>query len=314
MTDLFAAYSMMLRIRLFEERISELRAAGEVVGSVHLCNGQEAISTGAVAALDLTRDAVFPTYRGHGWSLACGVPLTDLFAELLGREGGINGGRGGSAYHFAPRYGMYGENSIVGAGTVIAAGAALAAQYDGSGRVAVTVIGDGAMNQGAVHEALNFAAVRRLPMIFIVENNRYSELTPIASMARVDRLYRRGSPYGIESCRIDGNDVGTVENVVAEGRRRAMRGDGPVLIEATTERLVGHYIGDAQHYRPAGELEAIRELDPIKLLRQRLSRQGSEHAVQAIDDQIHTEIESSAARALGMPVADREKVFEHLYG
>lgn len=305
---------MMLRIRKFEERVAELRQANDIVGSVHLCNGQEAIAVGTTNALDLSRDGVFPTYRGHGWSLACGVPPAALFAELLGREGGVNGGRGGSAYHFAPSYGMYGENSIVGAGTVIAAGAALAAQFDGSGRVAVAIIGDGAMNQGSVHEALNFSAVRRLPMIFVVENNGYSELTPIGDMARIDRLYRRASPYGISGVRIDGNDIDVVEATVREARRRVSTGDGPFLIEAMTQRLVGHYIGDAQVYRAQGELEAARLVEPIvryteALLARGFARTEIDWSIASID----SEIADASAAALAEPFANPDTVLDHLY-
>lgn len=304
----------MQRIRRFEEKIADLRHANEVVGSVHLCIGQEAIAVGALEGLDIARDAVFPTYRGHGWSIACGVPLAAMFGELLGRESGINGGRGGSAYHFAPRYGMFGENSIVGAGTVIAAGSALAAQFDGSGRVSVAVIGDGAMNQGSVHEALNFSAVRRLPMIFIVENNRYSELTPISAMARVDRLYRRANPYGITACRIDGNDVDGVAVAVGEARDRISAGGGPVLIEAMTERLAGHYIGDAQTYRTKAEIDEAWTREPIQRYSDSLVARGvSLREIEATLGQVDAEIESALEIARMSPLADAGTVLEHLY-
>ncbi|MUN41705.1 MULTISPECIES: thiamine pyrophosphate-dependent dehydrogenase E1 component subunit alpha [Actinomadura] len=304
----------MRRIRFFEEEVARLRARGDVVGSVHLCNGQEAIYTGACAALDLSRDAVFPTYRGHGWTLACGVPPYPLFAELLGRQSGINGGRGGSAYLTAPEYGMYGENSIVGAGAPIAAGAALAAAYDGSGRVALAAFGDGAMNQGAVHEAMNFAAVRRLPVIFLVENNHYSELTPIADMVRVDRLFKRASAYGMPGARIDGNDPAAVREAVSKAAGRARSGEGPVLLEAMTQRLVGHYIGDAQHYRPAGEMERALADEPIIRLLAVLRAAGvDQDELDAGADRVHAEIAEASKRALADPPADPTTVLEHLY-
>lgn len=303
----------MLIIRRFEEEVERLRIAGEIVGSVHLCNGQEAIAVGVTSALNLPVDVVFPTYRGHGWSLACGVDPVRLFAELLGRETGINGGRGGSAYHFAPANGMYGENSIVGAGTVIANGAALAAQFDGSGRIAVAVIGDGAMNQGSVHEALNFAAVRSLPVVFIVENNRYSELTPIAGMAKIDRLYRRASPYGIQGLRIDGNDVELVRSTLLEIVPRVRSGDGPVLIEAATERLVGHYIGDAQIYRKPGELEAIARTEPLVRYRDVLvSNAVPAETLDEIERNIEQLIADARDEALASPLSDPTTVSEYL--
>ncbi|GAA4994655.1 hypothetical protein GCM10023205_79320 [Yinghuangia aomiensis] len=304
----------MWRIRHFEEHVAQLRADNLIAGSVHLCNGQEAIYVGTCAALDLRRDAVFPTYRGHGWAIACGTPLDALFAELLGRAGGVNGGRGGSAYLSAPDHGLYGENSIVGAGAPIAAGAALAATFDGSGRITVAAFGEGAMNQGSVHEALNFAAVYQLPVLFIVENNRYSELTPIASMVRSDRLYSRASGYGMRGVRIDGNDIDTVRETAIQAAAHTRSGGGPVLIEAMTQRLVGHYFGDAQLYRPDGEVEQAREDEPIARLTRLLAARGVAQAeLDAIRDAAHQEVAEAAKRALAAPLADPSTIEEHMY-
>lgn len=311
---LLESLARMWRIRFFEEEVVRLRAVGDVVGSVHLCNGQEAIYVGTCAALDLPTDLVFPTYRGHGWALATGVPLEAMFGELLGREGGTNGGRGGSAYLSAPAYGMFGENSIVGAGAPIATGAALASTFDGSGRVSVASFGEGAMNQGAVHEAMNFASARRLPVLFLIENNRYSELTPSESMVRSDRFYKRGSAYGIPGVRVDGNDVEAVRATVAYLAEQARAGHGPAIIEATTERLVGHYIGDAQTYRAAGELESAATREPIVRAEQALLTTGTTR--DALDQVREHELDSvrqAAAQALRMPKADPSTVRQHLY-
>jgi TPP-dependent pyruvate/acetoin dehydrogenase alpha subunit len=307
-------YESMLRIRSVEEEIARLHATDDIVGSVHLCNGQEAIYVGACAALDLPRDLVFPTYRGHGWTLAAGVPPHALLAELLGRATGVNGGRGGSAYLTAPDHGMYGENSIVGAGAPIAAGAALAATYDGSGRVALASFGDGAMNQGAVHEAMNFAAIRRLPVIFLVENNHYSELTPIADMVVIDKLYKRASVYGFPGLRIDGNDPDAVYRAVAAAANRARTGDGPVLLEAMTQRIVGHYIGDAQHYRAPGELDRAHAAEPIGRLAGWLRDTGvCGTYLDTITQRVQAEVADASARAVADPLADPTTVLEHLY-
>lgn len=311
---LLPQFRMMQRIRRFEEQVLKLHRTQHIVGSVHLCNGQEAIAVGTCSELDLARDAVFPTYRGHGWTLACGVPPALLFAELLGRASGLNGGRGGSAYHAAPSYGMYGENSIVGAGAPIACGAALAAQYDGSGRVSVAVFGDGAMNQGAVHEAMNFASVRRLPVVFVVENNRYSELTPIATMSRLERLSGRASAYGIPGIRIDGNDVGKVAETMKQVVAKVRGGDGPILVEAMTERIVGHYIGDAQVYRLPGEVERAIEVEPLVRARTRLREDGVDDAtVEDVEREIEEELDDASEWALAQPLAERATVGEHLY-
>jgi TPP-dependent pyruvate/acetoin dehydrogenase alpha subunit len=312
---LLELYERMCRIRFFEDRITELRVSGDVVGSVHLCSGQEAICVATAHALNLTKDLVFPTYRGHGWTLACGAPPEAIFAELLGRETGVNSGRGGSAYLFAPDYGLYGENSIVGAGTVIAAGAALAATFDGSGRVAVSVIGDGALNQGSVHEALNFSSIRNLPVLFVVENNGWSELTPIASMTRQDKLYKRASAYGIPSARIDGNDVLNVLATMREVIGRLRSGEGPVFIEAKTDRIVGHSIGDAQQYRAPGELDRIRANEPLVRTRRQLTDAGMPaHVIDEATERAHADILAASERALAAPRSDTSRVLEHLYG
>lgn len=311
---LWGHLTRMRRIRALEEMIAQLRAESQIVGSVHLCNGQEAIYVGACAALDLSRDAVFPTYRGHGWAMACGVPPRAILAELLGRSTGISGGRGGSAYFTAPEYGFFGENSIVGAGAPIATGAALAATFDGSGRVAVASFGDGALNQGAVHEAMNFAAIRSLPVIFIVENNSYSELTPISAMVKVDQLFRRANAYGMPGARVDGNDPAAVEDAVAQAVARARRGKGPVLLELITQRLVGHYIGDVQHYRPEGELEEVSKVEPILRLEQKLIGLGrTREELDALHAAVQNEIETAAAEALADELAPTDTVLEHLY-
>ncbi|GAA2450265.1 thiamine pyrophosphate-dependent dehydrogenase E1 component subunit alpha [Agromyces soli] len=311
---LLASLEVMHRIRETEETISRLRLSEDIVGSVHLCNGQEAIYTGAVRALDLGRDAVFPTYRGHGWAIACGVPPEAVLAELLGRASGISGGRGGSAYFTAPGYGMYGENSIVGAGAPIACGAALAGRFDGSGRVALASFGEGAMNQGAVHEAMNFAAAMTLPVIFLVENNTYSELTPTRDVVRNDQFFRRASAYGMAGVRFDGNDPDAVRDAVADAVERCRNGAGPVLLEAMTQRIVGHYIGDVQHYRPAGELDAAIAAEPIARA-ERMARAAGvgDTELAALRQRVVDEVDRAAQAALSAPLADPATVEEHVY-
>lgn len=313
-SPLLDVLEVMQRIRQTEETITRLRLSEDIVGSVHLCNGQEAIYAGAVRALELSRDAVFPTYRGHGWAIACGVPPEAVLAELLGRESGISGGRGGSAYFTAPAYGMYGENSIVGAGAPIACGAALAGRFDGSGRVAVASFGEGAMNQGAVHEAMNFAAAMTLPVVFLVENNTYSELTPTRDVVRNDQFFRRASAYGMAGVRFDGNDPDAVRDAVADAVERCRNGAGPVLLEAMTQRIVGHYIGDVQHYRPAGELDAAIAAEPIARAERMARAAGVGDAeLAALRQRVVDEVDRAAQAALAAPLADPATVEEHVY-
>jgi pyruvate dehydrogenase E1 component alpha subunit len=301
-------------IRLFEERVQQLKDDGEIAGSVHLGIGQEAIPVGACDALS-SADVVFATYRGHGWALACGAPLEPVFAELLHRETGVNAGRGGSAHFSAPDWGFYGENSIVGAHAPIATGAALAAKFDGSGRVSLCVFGEGAMIQGAVHEAMNFASAFDLPVVFVCENNKYSELTPIADMVRSDKLYERATAYAMPGERVDGNDPVAVRQAVDSSVQLAREGGGPSLIEAMTQRLVGHYNADVQQYRPRGEVREAKKVEPIVRLRQRLEADGVEtNELDRIMDEVRSEVHTAADRALQAPPADISRVREHLYG
>ncbi len=302
------------RIRLLEERVRDLRVAGDIVGSVHLSIGQEAGPVGVCSVLE-PQDALMATYRGHGWALARGVPAAPMLAELLGRAGGLHGGRGGSAYFTAPRYGFHGENSIVGAGLPIAVGAALAARYDGSGRVAVTVFGDGALNQGASHEALNMAAAMRLPVLFVCENNRYSELTRIEDMVAEPQLWKRARGYGMLGRRLDGNDVTAVREAAAEAAERARAGRGPMLLELMTERLVGHYIGDAEVYRRPGELDEALTREPIRRLADALLAGGTpQHELDAAHESARREIDEATQQALASPPADPRTAEEHVYG
>ena len=298
----------MWRIRAFEEKLQELHKSGDLLGSVHLCVGQEAGPVGACAAL-AAKDALFATYRGHGWAIAKGTPLRPLFAELLGRATGVNGGRGGSAYFSAPDYGFYGENSIVGGGVAHATGAALAGKHDGSGRIAMAVFGDGAMNQGAVGEAMNFAAAFGLPVLFVCENNRYSELTPIKDMVRNEVLTDRATALGIPATRIDGNDPALVRATVTEYASAAREGGGPAFLELTTQRLVGHYIGDVQQYRNRAELEADGRAEPIARATAALSGVDTD----AIERDAREEVETAARQALADPLADPATAKEHLY-
>jgi TPP-dependent pyruvate/acetoin dehydrogenase alpha subunit len=308
--NLLTTYGQMLRVRRFEEQLLALLKAGELVGSAHLCIGQEAIPVGACSALQF-EDAVVATYRGHGWAIARGAPLDAMFAEVLGRDSELCGGRGGSAYLMAPAYGFLGENSIVGAGVPMAVGAALARklQPGGDRAIAVVSIGDGAMNQGNVHESLNMAAVLELPLLVIVENNGYAEMTPADALTAVP-AHVRAAGYGIEALVVDGNDPVSVAESVARARSAIIELSKPVLIEAMTRRLVGHYSGDVQAYRPAGELEAAWRADPIEQLALRI---GDAAAVASARGEVEVEMAAALEAARAVPFAETSGVGEHLY-
>jgi TPP-dependent pyruvate/acetoin dehydrogenase alpha subunit len=301
-------YRDILRIRKFEDEVFALARSGEITGSVHLCTGQEAVPTGACRSLR-SGDRVVATYRGHGWALASGVPMADLFAELLGRESPLCGGRGGSAHLMAPAYGFLGENSIVGAGLPMGLGTSLAAKFQGSGTLAVVSVGDGALNQGVVHETLNMAAVIRVPLLIVVENNGYAEMTPADALTAVP-AHVRGAAYGIPGLVVDGNDVRAMQAVIAEARERSLATAMPVIVEAMTHRLVGHYSGDLQAYRPAGELEQAREREPLA----RLARQLADAEEQLrIETAVSTEVRQALESAREYPLPDPASVLDYLY-
>jgi 2-oxoisovalerate dehydrogenase E1 component len=308
------AYQQMATIRRFEERVLELSQEGLVAGSVHLCFGQEAIPVGAVAGLR-PEDRVLATYRGHGWALACGSDHTALLGEIAQRAGGTNGGRAGSPLLSDPEIGFLGENSIVGAGVPIADGVALAGRVQNTGRVVVTSVGDGAMNQGATTEGMIFAAAQRLPVIFICENNGWSEMTPIASMMRGEHLADRGTGLHIESHVVDGGDPFAVRDAVAAAAAVCRAGNGPVLLECTTVRLKGHYNKDIEHYRPKEDIAAAATGDPIARLLERCLDDGTltEDGVDAIDDEVVALIDRATEGARAMPEPDPATVLDHLY-
>ena len=308
------AYRRMAFIRRFEEEVLALSLEGGIAGSVHPCIGQEAIPVGAAAALE-DRDRIVATYRGHGWALASGSDPVAVFAEIAHKNDGLNGGRGGSAMLSDPPTGFFGETSIVGAGSPIGAGVALAAKTQGTGRVALVSIGDGAMNQGATVEGMIFAAARNLPVIFLCENNGWSEMTPITSTTRGPDLVKRGEALGIESHIVDGADPFAVQQAVAAAAERCRTGNGPVFLECKTVRLKGHYNKDIEHYRPKEDQESAKRRDPLaRLLTAALaSGQLSDEQIDEIDTVINQQIADVVVRVKTMSAPSPDGAQEHLY-
>lgn len=292
----------MAFIRAFETAALRLSTTDPptIKGSLHLCAGQEAVPVGAAAAL-APDDQIIATYRGHGWALAAGVEPRSLLAEICHKESGINGGRGGSAYFMAPWTRFIGENSIVGAGTTIACGIALANGLQGTARIVAVSIGDGALNQGGVHEAMAWAAVRSLPVLFIVENNGWSELTATSDMFRVSRLAQRAAGYGIPSATLAGHDPFAVRDAVAAAASRARQGRGPTMLEFVVPRLWGHYNRDIEHYRSSADRADAAARDPLPLLARRLVAAGAETAAgaQALVEKEAAAVEQLVASVLG---------------
>ncbi|HEX4434331.1 MAG TPA: dehydrogenase E1 component subunit alpha/beta [Acidimicrobiales bacterium] len=261
LVDLVEMQRRMLVIRGFEERVVALYRDGEVPGFVHLSTGQEATAVGACWPLG-PADVITSTHRGHGHCLAKGLDPAGMFAELMGKDQGTNRGRGGSMHIADPTLGIFGANGIVAAGVPIAAGAATAAQLRADGSVAVAFFGDGAVAQGAFHEALNLAAVWKLPVVFFCENNGYAEFSP-ASTQHAASLQLRAAGYGIPYVAVDGNDVVATTTVMQQVVDAARDGEGPSVVEATTYRWHGHYEGDPERYRSPEEVEEWRSRDPL---------------------------------------------------
>ncbi|HWA41945.1 MAG TPA: thiamine pyrophosphate-dependent enzyme [Hypericibacter adhaerens] len=310
-----AAWRRMLFIRAFEQRCLDLSTATPpvVAGSIHLCAGQEAIPTGAMAALQ-PQDPVVATYRGHGWALTGRLDPKEIFAEVCHRATGVNGGRAGSALITAPWAGFIGENSIVGAGGPIACGVALAAQARKTGAVVLVSFGDGATSQGALHESLVFAAAYDLPVIFLCENNGWSEMTASPDIIRTDRLAKRANGYGMVGVTIDGADPIAVRDTIAQAAERARSGAGPSFVECRVSRLWGHYNRDIEHYRPKPDRALAEANDPIALLAGRLQQSGiaSETALAEARVEVGREMAAIEAEVLKAATPDPAAARTHV--
>lgn len=277
--ELLSGYELMVLARATEDAVNRLFLQGKVTGTTHLAAGHEAIAVGSSLALK-PKDYVFATYRGHHHAIARGVTPLECLAEILGRSGGVCGGRGGSMHITHAARGFLGCYGVVGAHLPLACGAALSSEIQADGRVTAVFFGDGSTNIGAFHESLNLAAVWRLPVIFVCENNFYAEYTPIGAVTPVEHpAADRASAYALPSTVVDGNDLEDVFSAVAAARGRAADGEGPSIIEALTYRHYGHSRADPAKYRPAGELEGWMSRDPLRKLRQRLIEEGLEEEV-----------------------------------
>jgi TPP-dependent pyruvate/acetoin dehydrogenase alpha subunit len=300
-------YRSQVVLREAEQRAYDLFLQNLVKGTSHLSLGQEAIAAGFATAMQ-PGDLSFCTYRGHAHTLARGVPVEKVLGELMQRDNGLMRGKGGSMHLTSEEHGVMGSYAIIGAHLPIACGAALRAQYRGDKDVSVCFFGDGTTNIGAFHEALNFAAVWKLPVVFVCENNLYMEYTPIADVTAVDHpAADRASAYGLERIVIDGNDADVVYRTANEAYARARAGEGPSLIECMTYRHSGHSRADPAKYRPEGELERWKEHDPLKLYRERLKQFGiADAAIAKIDADVRKIVDDAteACKAAPMPPAD----------
>jgi acetoin:2,6-dichlorophenolindophenol oxidoreductase subunit alpha len=295
-------YRMQVEIRESEQRAFDLFLQNLVKGTSHLSLGQEAVAAGFAAAMK-PGDLSFCTYRGHAHTLARGVPIEKVLGELMQRDNGLMRGKGGSMHLTSVEHGVMGSYAIIGAHLPIACGAALRAQYKGDDDVAVCFFGDGTTNIGAFHEALNFAAVWKLPVVFVCENNLYMEYTPIGDVTAVAHpAADRATAYGLSPIVIDGNDADEVYRAAISAYARARAGEGPSMIECMTYRHSGHSRADPAKYRPEGELEKWKERDPIAIYRGRLKQFGiGDDVIARIDDDVRRGVDEATEKCKAAP-------------
>jgi acetoin:2,6-dichlorophenolindophenol oxidoreductase subunit alpha len=304
----------MWTIRRFEEAVDDLFARGLMHGTMHLSIGQEASATGACLALRAD-DSITSTHRGHGHCIAKGADLTRMMAELLAKETGYCRGRGGSMHIADTATGNLGANGIVAGGIPIAAGAALAYQMRGEDRVVACFFGDGAANEGAFHEAVNLAAIWKLPVVFICENNKYGMSFSTEKSFAIEHISERAAGYGIPGVTVDGNDLDAVHEAVSVAVARARAGDGPTLVENLTYRWKGHSKSDKNLYRTREEIAEWREKDPILRFEAQVKESGvlSEEEVQAIRTRAMEQMRDAVRQANSAPDADPTDLLDAVF-
>jgi TPP-dependent pyruvate/acetoin dehydrogenase alpha subunit len=308
-------YRIQVELRESEQRAYDLFLQNLVKGTSHLSLGQEAVATGFAAAME-PGDLTFCTYRGHAHTLARGVPMDRVLGELMGRDNGLLRGKGGSMHLTSVEHGVMGSYAIVGAHIPIACGAAWRAQYKGDKDVSVCFFGDGTTNIGAFHEGLNFAAIWKLPVVFVCENNLYMEYTPIGDVTAVkDPAAGRASAYGLESIIIDGQDADVVYRTAKAAYDKARDGGGPSLIECLTYRYSGHSRADPAKYRPEGELDYWKgKRDPIRIYRERLLQAGvPEETLAEIEDVVRQRVNEATEICKAAPPPPAEILTTDVY-
>jgi pyruvate dehydrogenase E1 component alpha subunit len=301
----------MLLIRRFEEKVEERFRAGELPGFLHVAIGQEAVAVGVCGALG-DDDVFASTHRAHGHALAAGMSPNELMAELYGKLEGCSRGYGGSMHLYDVERGFLGANAVVGGGLPAITGAALAFKFREEPRVALAFFGDGATNIGTFHEALNLAQLWQVPAVFCLENNHWAESTPRSQHSPIEDFTQRAVAYGMHSLKVDGQDVEAVHTSASEAFEHAREGNGPVLLVCDTFRLVGHYVGDPQVYRPKGEQQELRDSqDPITKLRERLGVADEEW--EDLDREVTQEVEDAVEFAKNGTDPDPDDALKNVY-
>lgn len=307
-------YYEMVLIRRLEERGAELYQAGKIGGFMHLYIGQEAVSTGLIAARE-PRDRVITAYRDHGVALNCGISANQVMAELLGKVTGTSKGKGGSMHMASVEKNMWGGHAIVGGHLPIAAGLALGDQYAGNDNVTICMFGDGATNIGYFHEALNLAKTWNLRVLWVCENNQYGMGTAVERASAVDEIRQKAEGYGMKNERVDGMDVAAVYEATQKALAYIRETGHPYLLEAVTYRFRGHSMGDPERYRAQEEVKRWQENDPIGIFRAYLLKNNlaSEAELNALDDKAQAETDKSVEFAEASPEPGMEELFADVY-
>lgn len=307
-------YETMLRIRKFEERALMLYGQQKIRGFCHVYIGQEAITAGMESALR-SEDNIVTAYRQHGTAIGRGVPTNKAMAELLGKSNGINKGKGGSMHFFSAAHNYFGGNGIVGAQIPIGAGIAFAEKYKGTDNLCVTMFGDGAARQGALHEAFNMAMAWDIPALFVCENNHYAMGTSTSRTSNVTEMVKLGLSYDMPSASVDGMDPEAVYNAVKTAAEHIRAGKGPYYLEIRTYRFKGHSVSDPGKYRSKEEVAEYKEKDPIKVLEAKLLAEGMATAedIKAVKDMIKTEIDEAVAFAEAGEYPDPSELYTDNY-
>lgn len=308
-------YQKMLEIRKFEDAVHVLFGQGKLPGFVHLYAGEEAIAVGVGAHL-IKADSITSTHRGHGHCIAKGCDLNGMMAEIYGKATGLCKGKGGSMHIADLDKGMLGANGIVGGGFPLACGSALTAKLKKTGAVSVCFFGDGANNQGTFHEGLNLAAIWKLPVVFVAENNGFAEATPFTYASSCTNIADRAHGYNMPGVRVDGKNVLEVYQVAQEAVERARRGDGPTLIECITYRNYGHFEGDAQKYKKEQEkAENLNERDAIANFRKHLLDTAtlSEAEVSQLESEVEAAVQEAIRFSEESPYPDASELLTDVY-
>lgn len=307
-------YESMLLMRKFEEKAGQLYGQQKIKGFCHLYIGQEACAAGSVSALQ-KGDKYITAYRDHAHPLALGTSPNAIMAELYGKATGVSKGKGGSMHMFDKEVGFVGGHGIVGGQVPLGAGLAFAEKYNKTGNLCICYMGDGAVRQGAFHEALNMAMLWKLPVIFVIENNGYAMGTSVKRTSNVTDLYTLGEAFDMPSEPVDGMNVEEVHRAVARAAERARAGEGPTLLEFRTYRYKGHSMSDPQKYRTKDEVESYKQRDPVEVVKSTLltKKFATEQEIEAIDQKVIAQVEESVKFAEDSPFPDPSEAFTEVY-